>query len=644
MNVWCHLPTIFNRRNALRFAAILTLCVAITTTLFFSVSHAVAGVNQTLSFQGRLLSSSGAVVPDGYYNIQFKIYQDGDGTAAGDTSGTGGTLKWTETYVNNGGTGGVEVKDGFFTVNLGSLTPFGTSIDWNQDTLWMSMNVAGSSSSCTTFNSGSCVADGEMLPMKRITSSPYALNSGMLGGITSSGFIQNTTTTQTADFTISGVGTADTLSGVTKVTTPLIDSDAVGTLNVGTVTASTINVGTNASDHTISIGTGNGNQTISVGSLSGTSGISFDAGSSGIALNSNGNVTIHNSQTNTDSIAIDGTSGDIAANLSSAGTLSINNSSSVALFKVTDSGSITTDATSSLGINGTASFNQGLSVTTDGTATLSSSALRFAGTTDSAVTSAGSQALTLTGDTGLNLKSTSGNVQIGTGTGSGSATVLTLDKSAAAPTGSGAVVGSMYYDTTLGAVQCYEASGWGNCTASPDDFVSLSPSYSNSVVHDTGTGTLTTDFCSDSLNINNGTSSQPSICGTNETYNYYDWTSSDTSTSQTRSIYVTYQLPTTFKNFEAGQTSLMARTDSSDATIAYQLYRSDSNGLTACGSSITASTGAQTTWQKATASGSADPSNCSFAAGDSLVVKIDLSSLNNANAYTSTLNFAYSNN
>jgi len=155
--------------------------------LFAHVSHAAAGVNQTLSFQGRLLQSSGAVVPDGHYNIQFKIYQDGDGSTAGDT---GGTLKWTESYVNNNSNSGVEVTDGFFSVNLGSLNPFGTQVDWNQDTLWLSMNVAGSANTCTAFNGTGCTADGEMTPMKRITSTPYALNSGQLGGKTADNFVQ----------------------------------------------------------------------------------------------------------------------------------------------------------------------------------------------------------------------------------------------------------------------------------------------------------------------------------------------------------------------------------------------------------------------------------------------------------------------
>lgn len=150
--------------------------------------HAATGINQQINFQGRLFQSSGAVVPDGNYNIQFKIYQDGDGQSVGNTTGSpAGSLKWTESWLNSNSKG-VQVKNGFMSVELGSITPFGSNVDWNQSTLWLSMNIGSTNASCTPFTS--CTPDGEMVPMKRMSSTPYSINSGMLGGLTSAQFLQ----------------------------------------------------------------------------------------------------------------------------------------------------------------------------------------------------------------------------------------------------------------------------------------------------------------------------------------------------------------------------------------------------------------------------------------------------------------------
>jgi hypothetical protein len=237
------------------------------------------------------------------------------------------------------------------------------------------------------------------------------------------------------------------------------------------------------------------------------------------------------------------------------------------------------------------------------------------------------------------------NVQIGGGTTGGPVTLLTLDRGASAPIASNndALLGSMYYDTTLGKLQCYEADGWGACGSSPDNVVTIAPEYTNAVLHGTGVGTMTSDLCSSTLGINDGSSGQPTICGSNETYNFYKWTSPQL-TAQTYSIYVTYQLPSTFKTFSSGQTSLRGRTDSTNSTVAYRVYRNNSGtGLSACGSTVTVSTGVQSSWQVATATGTADPSTCGFAPGDSIVFKIDTTASSNADAYVGNLNFIFSN-
>ena len=237
MTVWYHQSTILKCKSALRIAGLIAVCVAFITTLFLnSATYAAPGINQTLSFQGRLLTSAGGVVADGYYNMQFKIYEGG--TASG-----GGTEKWSETYTNNNTNAGVNVKNGYFSVNLGSKTAFASLVNWNDDTLYLSMNIAGNSPSCSTF--ASCSPDGEMTPMKRITSVPFAINSAQLGGRTADGFIQNGTSPQTADFNIVGTGTATSLQAGS------LDTASAGTLTLGGTNATSI---TMADDVTVAAG------------------------------------------------------------------------------------------------------------------------------------------------------------------------------------------------------------------------------------------------------------------------------------------------------------------------------------------------------------------------------------------------------
>src|SRR5262249_35916137 len=143
-----------------------------------------------------LLTNTGAVVADGNYNMEFNIYQDGSGASAGDP---GGTLKWTEDYKNVTSSEGVAVKNGYFSVALGTYCAFSgaactggqsqtnAGVNFDQDTLWLSMNVGGTTTGAVTW-------DGEMTPMRRLASSVYALqaaNADALGGIAASGFIQD---------------------------------------------------------------------------------------------------------------------------------------------------------------------------------------------------------------------------------------------------------------------------------------------------------------------------------------------------------------------------------------------------------------------------------------------------------------------
>lgn len=840
MNVWCHLPTITNRRFALRIAGLLLLSVALITTLFFAnisnFANAAPGTNKTINFQGRLLTASGASVPDGHYNIQFKIYQDGTGTAAGNPDGE---LQWTETYINNGSNGGVEVKNGYLSVNLGSVTPFGTSVDWNEDTLWLSMNVAGASPACTTFNTSPCGADGEMLPMKRLTATPYAINSGMLNGKTADNFIQLAqgvqadASTNTSSIHINKTGTGNIVqlqNAGTDVFTVnqngdlALGSNADKSISIDVSTANTagrqlsltagaggsgtgadggdlllqggaaggtngnggdiaINAGAKTgtgTDGTIAIGTANTSSVIIGADGSATASTTTIQAKNAVSINTNGttratfsdttntvyfgngvsasapnNFTIQGTNSSTTAVAggsltVQGgnaTTGDAnggnvtiaggtgsgtganglvvlttptfstvnndancytgGANVADDCTIaltSVNNSSAIIVgFSETDHTATLPDPTIltagrvmyimasgnteafTLAVNGgganneiTMRANSALTLLWNGSDWVSaggsnSTTLQDA-YTNATNTSTGPEivlsnnpsangltirdsATTPVAGTLLNVKNSSDtslfsvndnladgiqNIQVGDGTGNGPVTVFTLDKSDTAPTITDqALLGSMYYDTTLGQVQCYEAEGWGACGSSPDTFVSMSPEFANTVVNGPGIGTFKSDFCSDTLNINGGTSPDPAVCGTDETYNFYSWTSTEGS-AQTRSLYVTYQLPENFKEFVPESVSLMGRTDSIDASVTYQLYRKDSTGaLTACGTTVNVSTGNQTSWQKGATAGNL--ASCNFEAGDSIMIKINVTAFDDANAYVSDLKFAFSN-
>lgn len=1031
---------------------------------------AATGINQQMNFQGRLLNAQGAVVPDGFYNVQFKIYQDGSGTTAGNP---GGTLKWTEEYLG-ANSKAVQVKNGFISVQLGSITSL-SSVDWTQDTLWLSMNIGSTSTSCTPFSA--CSGDGEMVPMKRLSASPYAMSAGTLQGKTASDFIQNSTSPQTANFNISGNGVlggnlnvSGTTTASTAVLTPSLDTATATTLNIGNTTASSISIGRanglaplvlSSSDITLGVassptsihgatqttlntagasltiqgatgnGSGNGGAVLVQGGNAGATGtlggnLSLAGGtgatSNGLVLlgttafqtaitdagcfpggaesTTTTNCTIAQSSINNNASVIVGFTNDgqtafmpdptiltagrvvyvTASNLSKDFTLSVNGggqgnqiamrknttatmiwngndwtaagasssttlqaaydntlqsaggaelvvsktsatngltirdsatnsvngtllsvqtSSAAGLFQVnsnvteysTDSGaevagasastfpantwsslagttmtryttagnyiatgqssiSAVTTAVANTGVKNQLSsaltanmtynvsfttrlvagtftdmnvyysvdgvaasvactttatsvtsvwtkvncafkapssgigaanailirqtaatartfYIDNLSVTiaadynlaTDGgaddvanfatnwtavagatvtqsntvgndtsnsarvvttatagqgarnklsmnplpstlyritayaasstafndftirysrdggtnftacadynTQNISTSTTAFTKvtcyiTTDATTatnpyvyfTQTGGSARTFYVDTfSMTLSSnTTPNVQIGGGVNGGPTTLFTLDKGASAPIAANndALLGSMYYDTTLGKLQCYEADGWGACGSSPDNIITISPEYTNAVLHGTGIGTMTSDLCSDYLNINDGSSSQQTICGPNETYNFYKWTSPQAST-QVYSIYVTYQLPDTFKSFNSGQTSLMARTDNGSfagavSTVQYSVLKNIPGGGTSpCGGATVVSTGTQTSWQTVTASGAADPSTCGFSAGNSIVFKIDMSVSRNANAYVGNLNFAFSN-
>ena len=346
-----------------KLAYLLIFAALFSLTSFFSFivssqqSLAAPGINEAINFQGRLFNGQGAIVPDGSYNIQFKIYESGSGTTAGNPDGT---LLWTENHLNDD-SNGVLVKNGYMAVELGAITPFGSLIDWNDDTLWLSINIGNTNLTCSSF--ASCGPDGEMLPMKRFTATPYSLNSARLGGLTSAAFLQVGQGVQQdanngSSIFINKTGTGNQLqlqsagadvftvqnSGSVLLGSGSDQSIAINTSGAGvdgrdlTITAGAAGSGSmNGGDITINAGAGSGTGSdglvrigaestsgIVIGNTDGASSLTLQSGSGGITLGQSGNSDTQTTLYGKSLIATQGTNSTTA--------LSVQNSSSRSIF------------------------------------------------------------------------------------------------------------------------------------------------------------------------------------------------------------------------------------------------------------------------------------------------------------------------
>jgi hypothetical protein len=205
----------------LRVTAVSVL--ALSVFVMFSSRPALAAGNSQLSFEGKIVTNAGVNVPDGNYNMEFKIY-----TGCTNDTGTGCTTVWTEDWLV--GSSPVTMTSGTFQVNLGSICPLGntttcqtnteSAIPWDTTPLYLSMQI-GDTSTCTTDPPGAnftsdCGGDTVMTPYIELTASPYSEDAGLLNGMSSSAFGQLSDTT------------AETWNGNTNIFQP-------ATLNVPSV-------------------------------------------------------------------------------------------------------------------------------------------------------------------------------------------------------------------------------------------------------------------------------------------------------------------------------------------------------------------------------------------------------------------------
>ncbi|MEI7632557.1 MAG: hypothetical protein WCJ60_04545, partial [bacterium] len=258
---------------------VFVLLASLTGVFSYTRGRADAVTSSTLNFQARLLSSTGSTVADGTYNIEFNLY----------TVASGGTTQWTEDYLNTGTP--ITIKNGYLSANLGSLTAFPGTINWDQEQ-WLGMTVRGTGS-CVF---GSCTpTDSEMTPRFKLTAVPYALKSAVSANVSSS-----STNSASVDSNAISVQSGNALGATSNSGNISIDSGTAtgttGTLLFGTTNASALTIGRAGVSTTLQgsvslTGAGVGLAVTNNATIGGTLGVTSTSTFTGL-LTANGGLTI----------------------------------------------------------------------------------------------------------------------------------------------------------------------------------------------------------------------------------------------------------------------------------------------------------------------------------------------------------------
>lgn len=259
------------------FFILLVVFSLVLLSISIYAGRASAIANDDINFQARVLTNTGALVPDGVYSVEFNIY----------AQASGGVTQWTETQ-------NITTKNGYITASLGSVTPFGASVDWSEEQ-WLSMNIN---------------ADGEMSPRMRITAVPLALQAVKADALTTAAG------TITADNLAQlGQGAVQDVSSATDVLR-LNQTGSGGLLQLQAAGLDILTV-SNAGDLATARGVTLGTSTLSTSGTIRWSGTDFEGydGSGWVSLTNNGDVGTFYAYDNAGGLALTTTWADLSLNV-----------------------------------------------------------------------------------------------------------------------------------------------------------------------------------------------------------------------------------------------------------------------------------------------------------------------------------------
>lgn len=204
----------------------------ILTTIFGVLGSIPAQAAQTvpykINFQGRLADSSGNILPNGSYNIKFRMFD----------AATSGTLKWNEDRTITGTDNRIVVTNGLFNIQFGDVSALSPTLFSGAFPLYLEVELPTPATSTCATNGCAVFTEGAMSPRQPLSSSPYALNADTIDGIDSSSLAQ-LNTSNTGNLTLTGAlqSASATFTGTTALTLGSTTNASAIVFNDGTTNA-----------------------------------------------------------------------------------------------------------------------------------------------------------------------------------------------------------------------------------------------------------------------------------------------------------------------------------------------------------------------------------------------------------------------
>jgi hypothetical protein len=226
---------------------------------FSSPVSAAQTVPYKVNFQGRVTDSSGAALPDGLYNMKFRIW----------TAASGGTNSWSETRE---AANRVQVTNGLFSVQLGDVTALSVGVFTAQPKYFEVELPTPATATCSTAACASWT-EGAMTPRRPLGSSPYAINADTVDGIDGASLARNNAANTFSAAQTVRVNSATAFQVQNTGNTPLLVADTSSTVvkigNPGSATLANVRLLTTDAEFTGTIRIGSTTNGVDVSAANG---------------------------------------------------------------------------------------------------------------------------------------------------------------------------------------------------------------------------------------------------------------------------------------------------------------------------------------------------------------------------------------